>query len=111
MVWLRTDKGRKLSKPLIVRRELSAADVQTEKLYLASAGSARKSGAAILVCSVAMFGMGGAPAELTLRHVAVGRKNWLFGKSRCVRQAMDSRVCWTSGQVRPLGIYLQAEQV
>src|SRR5215467_7657364 len=30
------------------------------------------------------------------------------GKSRCVRQAMDGRAGWLSGQATPLGIYLQA---
>src|SRR5262249_55096787 len=30
------------------------------------------------------------------------------GKSRAVRQALDSRVGWISGQATPLGIYLQA---
>jgi hypothetical protein len=30
------------------------------------------------------------------------------GKSRCVRQALDERVCWINGQATPLGIYLQA---
>jgi hypothetical protein len=30
------------------------------------------------------------------------------GKSRCVRQALNSQVCWISGQATPLGIYLQA---
>ncbi len=30
------------------------------------------------------------------------------GKSRCVRQAFDDRVCWINGQATPLGIYLQA---
>jgi len=30
------------------------------------------------------------------------------GKSRCVRQALDSRVGWISGQATPLGIYMQA---
>jgi hypothetical protein len=30
------------------------------------------------------------------------------GKSRCVRQALDQKVCWISGQATPLGIYLEA---
>jgi hypothetical protein len=30
------------------------------------------------------------------------------GKSRCLRQALDSRAGWLSGQATPLGIYLQA---
>src|SRR5262249_30764965 len=30
------------------------------------------------------------------------------GKSRCVRQALDRRVGWISGQATPLGIYLEA---
>jgi hypothetical protein len=30
------------------------------------------------------------------------------GKSRCVRQAVDSRAGWLSGQATPLGIYLEA---
>jgi hypothetical protein len=30
------------------------------------------------------------------------------GKSRCVRQALGSRVCWIGGQATPFGIYLQA---
>jgi hypothetical protein len=30
------------------------------------------------------------------------------GKSRCVRRALDERVCWINGQATPLGIYLQA---
>ena len=30
------------------------------------------------------------------------------GKSRCIRQALNSRAGWLSGQATPLGIYLQA---
>src|SRR6266852_1006890 len=30
------------------------------------------------------------------------------GKSRCVRQAVNHRVGWISGQATPLGIYLEA---
>jgi hypothetical protein len=30
------------------------------------------------------------------------------GKSRCLRQALDDRAGWLSGQATPLGIYLQA---
>jgi hypothetical protein len=30
------------------------------------------------------------------------------GKSRCLRQALDSRAGWLSGQATPLGIYLEA---
>jgi hypothetical protein len=30
------------------------------------------------------------------------------GKSHCVRQALDKKVCWISGQATPLGIYLEA---
>jgi hypothetical protein len=32
------------------------------------------------------------------------------GKSRSVRQALGSRVCWIGGQATPFGIYLQAYQ-
>jgi hypothetical protein len=30
------------------------------------------------------------------------------GKSRCVRQALDHKVCWINGQATPLGVYIQA---
>jgi hypothetical protein len=30
------------------------------------------------------------------------------GKSRCLRQALDARAGWLSGQATPLGIYLEA---
>jgi hypothetical protein len=53
--------------------------------------------------------------EQYVRAFAEGHLNLLMlfgppgvGKSRCVRQALDHRVCWISGQATPLGIYLQA---
>jgi hypothetical protein len=53
--------------------------------------------------------------EQYVRAFANGHLNLLMlfgppgvGKSRCVRQALDHRVCWISGQATPLGIYLQA---
>jgi hypothetical protein len=33
------------------------------------------------------------------------------GKSRCLRQALDQRAGWLSGQATPLGIYLQAYEI
>src|SRR6266851_1184728 len=53
--------------------------------------------------------------EQYVRAFAAGHLNLLMlfgppgvGKSRCVRQALDHRVCWISGQATPLGIYMQA---
>jgi hypothetical protein len=53
--------------------------------------------------------------EQYVRAFAVGHLNLLMlfgppgvGKSRCVRQALDHRVGWISGQATPLGIYMQA---
>jgi hypothetical protein len=55
--------------------------------------------------------------EQYVRAFAAGYLNLLLlfgppgvGKSRCVRQALGSQVCWLSGQATPLGIYLQAYQ-
>jgi len=56
-----------------------------------------------------------AELEQYVRAFAAGHLNLLMifgppgvGKSRCVRQALGSQVCWISGQATPLGIYLQA---
>jgi hypothetical protein len=53
--------------------------------------------------------------EQYVRAFAAGHLNLLMlfgppgvGKSRCVRQALDRRVGWISGQATPLGIYLEA---
>src|SRR5260370_16194164 len=53
--------------------------------------------------------------EQYVRAFAAGHLNLLMlfgppgvGKSRCVRQALDQRVGWISGQATPLGIYLAA---
>src|SRR5229473_4798139 len=53
--------------------------------------------------------------EQYVRAFAAGHLNLLMlfgppgvGKSRCLRQALDHRVCWISGQATPLGIYMQA---
>jgi hypothetical protein len=50
-----------------------------------------------------------------VRAFAEGHLNLLMifgppgvGKSRCVRQALASQVCWIGGQATPFGIYLQA---
>jgi hypothetical protein len=58
-----------------------------------------------------------ATLEQYVRAFAAGHLNLLLlfgppgvGKSRCVRQALGSQVCWLSGQATPLGIYLQAYQ-
>jgi hypothetical protein len=58
-----------------------------------------------------------AALEQYVRAFAAGHLNLLLlfgppgvGKSRCVRQALGSQVCWLSGQATPLGIYLQAYQ-
>src|SRR5260370_15929084 len=56
-----------------------------------------------------------AALEQYVRAFAAGHLNLLMifghpgaGKSRCVRQALGSQVCWISGQASPFGIYLQA---
>jgi hypothetical protein len=56
-----------------------------------------------------------AELEAYVRAFAAGHLNLLLlfgppgvGKSRCVRQALDPRVCWISGQATHLGIYLEA---
>ena len=56
-----------------------------------------------------------AELDAYVRAFAVGHLNLLMlfgppgvGKSRCVRQALDHRVGWISGQATPLGIYLEA---
>ena len=53
--------------------------------------------------------------EAYVRAFAAGHLHLLLlfgppgvGKSRAVRQALDPRVGWISGQATPLGIYLQA---
>jgi hypothetical protein len=53
--------------------------------------------------------------EAYVRAFAAGHLHLLMlfgppgvGKSRCVRQALPPRVGWISGQVTPLGIYLEA---
>src|SRR6266849_764743 len=53
--------------------------------------------------------------EQYVQAFAAGHLNLLMifghpgaGKSRCVRQALGSQVCWISGQASPFGIYLQA---
>jgi hypothetical protein len=58
-----------------------------------------------------------AALEQYVRAFAAGHLNLLLlfgppgvGKSRCVRQALGSHVCWLSGQATPLGIYVQAYQ-
>jgi hypothetical protein len=55
--------------------------------------------------------------EQYVRAFAAGHLNLLLlfgppgvGKSRCVRQALGTQVCWLSGQATPLGIYIQAYQ-
>jgi hypothetical protein len=55
--------------------------------------------------------------EQYVRAFAAGHLNLLMifgppgvGKSRSVRQALGSRVCWIGGQATPFGIYLQAYQ-
>jgi hypothetical protein len=56
-----------------------------------------------------------AELEAYVRAFAVGHLHLLMllgppgvGKSRCVRQALDPKVGWISGQASPLGIYLEA---
>jgi hypothetical protein len=56
-----------------------------------------------------------AELERFVRAFAAGHLHLLMlfgppgvGKSRCVRQALDQRACWISGQASPLGIYLEA---
>jgi hypothetical protein len=56
-----------------------------------------------------------AALEQYVRAFAAGHLHLLMffgppgvGKSRCVRQALDQRACWISGQATPLGIYLEA---
>src|SRR5712692_9878520 len=56
-----------------------------------------------------------AALEQYVQAFAAGHLNLLMifghpgaGKSRCVRQALGSQVCWISGQASPFGIYLQA---
>ena len=56
-----------------------------------------------------------AELESYVRAFAAGHLHLLMlfgppgvGKSRCVRQALDRRACWISGQATPLGIYLEA---
>jgi hypothetical protein len=56
-----------------------------------------------------------AELEAYVRAFAAGHLNLLLlfgppgvGKSRYVRQALDNRACWISGQATPLGIYLEA---
>src|SRR5438093_10502952 len=56
-----------------------------------------------------------AELELYVRAFGVGHLNLLMifgppgvGKSRLVRQAIGSNVCWIGGQATPFGIYLQA---
>ena len=56
-----------------------------------------------------------AELEAYVRAFAAGHLHLLLlfgppgvGKSRAVRQALDPRVGWISGQATPLGIYLQA---
>src|SRR5215471_19074581 len=56
-----------------------------------------------------------AELEAYVRAFAAGHLHLLMlfgppgvGKSRAVRQALDSHVGWISGQATPLGIYLQA---
>src|SRR5258708_22179714 len=56
-----------------------------------------------------------AELEQYVRGFAAGHLNLLMifgppgvGKSRSVRQALGSRVCWIGGQATPFGIYLQA---
>jgi hypothetical protein len=58
-----------------------------------------------------------AALEQYVRAFAAGHLNLLLlfgppgvGKSRCVRQALGTQVCWLSGQTTPLGIYIQAYQ-
>jgi len=53
--------------------------------------------------------------EQYVRAFAAGHLNLLMvfgppgvGKSRSVRQAIVSQVCWIGGQATPFGIYLQA---
>src|SRR6266446_6398681 len=53
--------------------------------------------------------------EQYVRAFAEGHLNLLMvfgpagvGKSRCVRHALGSQVCWLGGQATPFGIYLQA---
>jgi hypothetical protein len=53
--------------------------------------------------------------EAYVRAFAAGHLHLLLlfgppgvGKSRCLRQTLDSRAGWLSGQATPLGIYLQA---
>src|SRR5256885_6729774 len=53
--------------------------------------------------------------EQYVRAFAAGHLNLLMvfgppgvGKSRSVRQALGSQVCWVGGQATPFGIYLQA---
>jgi hypothetical protein len=56
-----------------------------------------------------------ADLERYVRAFAAGHLHLLMlfgppgvGKSRCVRQALERRACWITGQATPLGIYLQA---
>src|SRR5215831_6289031 len=56
-----------------------------------------------------------AELEAYVRAFAAGHLQLLLlfgppgvGKSRCLRQALDGRAGWLSGQATPLGIYLQA---
>src|ERR1700686_2184017 len=56
-----------------------------------------------------------AELEQYVRAFADGHLNLLMifgppgvGKSRCVRHALGSRVCWIGGQATPFGIYLKA---
>ncbi len=56
-----------------------------------------------------------AELEQYVRAFAEGHLNLLMifgppgvGKSRCVRHAFGSQVCWIGGQATPFGIYLQA---
>src|SRR5437773_5055678 len=58
-----------------------------------------------------------AELELYVRAFGVGDRNLLVnvgppgvGKSRLLRQALGSQVCWIGGQATPFGIYLQAYQ-
>jgi hypothetical protein len=58
---------------------------------------------------------GYAELEAYVRAFAAGHLHLLLlfgppgvGKSRQVRQALDPRACWISGQATPLGIYLEA---
>ena len=56
-----------------------------------------------------------AELERYVRAFADGHLNLLMifgspgvGKTRCVRQALGSQVCWIGGQATPFGIYLEA---